>query len=254
MSDRAELLLELKRRVGCCINAAEAKLHTLSKDIWSCPELAYEETKAHDRLVTFFSQEECWTVDSHFKLETAFRATWGAGGRDVVSVCFLCDSLPDIRHACGHNLIAEVGAAAAVGLKAVLEDIQELAAQVQKEKPNENILKAASNTDRNPPAAASDGLAAAGRRYAGTCRERDGDVRHAFSRTLPSRLLCVWCRRNGDDQAQFFTLRTAKTLAMTALNVLLDPELLQKVKQEFTEAKLREDRKLTGEHTEQAAK
>lgn len=131
MSDRAELLLELKRRVGCCINAAEAKLHTLSKDIWSCPELAYEETKAHDRLVTFFSQEECWTVDSHFKLETAFRATWGAGGRDVVSVCFLCDSLPDIRHACGHNLIAEVGAAAAVGLKAVLEDIQELAAQVQ---------------------------------------------------------------------------------------------------------------------------
>ena len=45
----------------------------------------------------------------------------------------------------------------------------------QKEKPNENISEAASNTDRNPPtaAAASDGLAAAGRRYAGTCRERD---------------------------------------------------------------------------------
>lgn len=66
--------------------------------------------------------------------------------------------------------------------------------------------------------------------------------------------ICVGVFDAGDDQAQFFTLRTAKTLAMTALNVLLDPELLQKVKQEFTEAKLREDRKLTGEHTEQAAK
>ena len=45
----------------------------------------------------------------------------------------------------------------------------------QKKKTNENISEAASNTDRNPPAVAavSDGLAAAGRRYAGTCRERD---------------------------------------------------------------------------------
>ena len=134
MSDRAQLLLELKQRVGCCINEAEAKLHALSKDIWSCPELAYEETKAHDRLVAFFSQEEGWTVDSHFKLETAFRATWGAtAGSDVVSVGFLCeyDALPGIGHACGHNLIAEVGAAAAVGLKAVLESTRELPAQVQ---------------------------------------------------------------------------------------------------------------------------
>ena len=129
MSDRAELLLDVKKRVGCCIDEAEAKLHALSKDIWSCPELAYEETKAHDRLVAYFSQEEGWTVDSHFKLETAFRATWGAtAGSDVVSVGFLCeyDALPGIGHACGHNLIAEVGAAAAV-----LENTQEFPAQVQ---------------------------------------------------------------------------------------------------------------------------
>ncbi|KAM8725707.1 LOW QUALITY PROTEIN: peptidase M20 domain-containing protein 2-like [Acanthopagrus schlegelii] len=127
MSDRAELLLDLKKRVGCCIDEAEAKLHALSKDIWSCLELAYEETKAHDRLVAYFSQKEGWTVDSHFKLETAFRATWGATtGSDVVSVGFLCeyDALPGIGHACGHNLIAEVGAAAAV-----LENTQEFHAQ-----------------------------------------------------------------------------------------------------------------------------
>ena len=44
----------------------------------------------------------------------------------------------------------------------------------------------------------------------------------------------------GDDRAQFFTLRAAKALAMTALDVLLRPELLQRVKQEFTEATLKE--------------
>lgn len=136
MCERAELLAELKHRAGCCIDAARAKLHSLSTDLWSCPELAYEETKSHDRLVAFFSQEDGWQVDAHFKLQTAFRATWGAGGGgrvDVVNVGFLCeyDALPGIGHACGHNLIAEVGAAAALGLKEVLEDTQGLPVRVQ---------------------------------------------------------------------------------------------------------------------------
>ncbi|KAG7239165.1 hypothetical protein INR49_029916, partial [Caranx melampygus] len=136
MCDRAELLVELKHRVGCCIDEAKTKLHSLSRDIWSRPELAYEERKAHDRLVEFFSQEEGWKVDSHFKLETAFRAIWRSAGSeqgDVVKVGFLCeyDALPGIGHACGHNLIAEVGAAAALGLKAVLENAQNSLIQVQ---------------------------------------------------------------------------------------------------------------------------
>lgn len=44
----------------------------------------------------------------------------------------------------------------------------------------------------------------------------------------------------GDDKAQFFTLRTAKALAMTALDVLMHPKLLQEVKREFSEARLKE--------------
>lgn len=36
---------------------------------------------------------------------------------------------------------------------------------------------------------------------------------------------------------ELFTVRTDKALAMTALDVLLHSELLQSVKQEFTEAK-----------------
>lgn len=31
------------------------------------------------------------------------------------------DALPDIGHACGHNLIAEIGLAAAIGIKAAME-------------------------------------------------------------------------------------------------------------------------------------
>ncbi|XP_051816926.1 xaa-Arg dipeptidase-like isoform X1 [Acanthochromis polyacanthus] len=136
MSEGAELLLQLKQRLCRSIDEAEAKLHSLSQDIWSCPELAYQENKAHSRLVEFFSQEEGWKVDAHFKLQTAFRACWSTKGseqKDVVSVGFLCeyDALPGIGHACGHNLIAEVGAAAAVGLKAVLENTHKLPVWVE---------------------------------------------------------------------------------------------------------------------------
>lgn len=135
MSDSGELLTALKDRICRSIDEAAAKLHRLSQDIWSCPELAYQETRAHDRLLAFFTHEQGWTVDAHFKLETAFRAVWRTGGDgESVNVGFLCeyDALPEIGHACGHNLIAEVGAAAALCLKAALEGAQEgLPVQVQ---------------------------------------------------------------------------------------------------------------------------
>ncbi|NXM68633.1 P20D2 protein, partial [Serilophus lunatus] len=68
-----------------------------------------------------------WAVRPRYKLGTAFRADWGTAGpgdpRDPLRIAFLCeyDALPGLGHACGHNLIAEVGAAAALALKAALE-------------------------------------------------------------------------------------------------------------------------------------
>ncbi|CAG10477.1 unnamed protein product, partial [Tetraodon nigroviridis] len=117
----------LKDSVQRCVDARKVDLHHLSRDIWSQPELSGKETCAHDRLVRFFSQEQSWTVERHYRLPTAFRASWSpVGGPQVLNVAFLCeyDALPGIGHACGHNLIAEVGAAAALGLKAALEQTE----------------------------------------------------------------------------------------------------------------------------------
>ncbi|XP_048387898.1 peptidase M20 domain-containing protein 2-like [Stegostoma tigrinum] len=44
----------------------------------------------------------------------------------------------------------------------------------------------------------------------------------------------------GSKEAQFYTLRTAKTLAMTALDVVLNPDLLQQMKEDFEKFKLHE--------------
>ncbi|XP_068921228.1 xaa-Arg dipeptidase [Petaurus breviceps papuanus] len=121
----------LKRRAAECIDKAAERLGALSREIWSEPELAYQEYRAHGALTRFFEQEPSatlWTVQPHYKLDTAFRAEWqspdqGSGRPAPLQLGFLCeyDALPGIGHACGHNLIAEVGAAAALGLKGALE-------------------------------------------------------------------------------------------------------------------------------------
>ncbi|KAM7403163.1 hypothetical protein PAMA_003878 [Pampus argenteus] len=134
-----EKLQQMKESLQLYVDTNRDELHTLSRDIWSNPELAGNETHAHNRLVRFFSQEEdqAWTVQSHYKLPTAFRASWGpvggAEGDPVLNVGFLCeyDALPGIGHACGHNLIAEAGAAAGAGLKAALQSQSELPVRVK---------------------------------------------------------------------------------------------------------------------------
>ncbi|XP_061479298.1 xaa-Arg dipeptidase isoform X2 [Rhineura floridana] len=140
----AARLEELKRRAADCIEASSERLGELSRKIWSRPELAYEERQAHGAMTRFFTscpsppEEEVWLVQRSYKLETAFRADWQwdgyaaeAGQRKkppppLLRLGFLCeyDALPGIGHACGHNLIAEVGAAAALGLKGALESLR----------------------------------------------------------------------------------------------------------------------------------
>ncbi|XP_063078701.1 peptidase M20 domain-containing protein 2-like [Engraulis encrasicolus] len=115
--------------LGNKIDEARESFWQVSKDIWNCPELAYEEKKAHDTLVRFFSEDNSWAVDGHYKLDTAFRASWerrgsSSEGREI-QIGFLCeyDALPGMGHGCGHNLIAEVGVAAGTGLKRLLETL-----------------------------------------------------------------------------------------------------------------------------------
>lgn len=43
----------------------------------------------------------------------------------------------------------------------------------------------------------------------------------------------------GSEKAQLFTLRTAKALAMTAVDVVCNPDLLAQVREDFSLAKLK---------------
>jgi metal-dependent amidase/aminoacylase/carboxypeptidase family protein len=49
-------------------------------------------------------------------LTTAFTATYGAGEL-VIGLCAEYDALPEVGHACGHNIIAAASAGAALALR-----------------------------------------------------------------------------------------------------------------------------------------
>lgn len=96
--------------VACnCIDQLHQPLCELSQQIWQKPELKFEEHFAHDLLAGFLA-DKGFTVMRKFHLETAFRAVFsrGMGGPNVAVMCEY-DALPEIGHACGHNLIAMVG-------------------------------------------------------------------------------------------------------------------------------------------------
>ncbi|KAH7972335.1 hypothetical protein HPB52_011129 [Rhipicephalus sanguineus] len=109
---------DLKEFVHSVVEANSQDLWELSRFVWEHPELAFSEVQCHDWL-TDFLERRGFTVTRRYLLDTAFRAEFDApGGQEGPCVVLLCeyDALPDIGHACGHNLIAEssVGAALAV--------------------------------------------------------------------------------------------------------------------------------------------
>lgn len=96
------------------------ELQLLSEEIWNHPELNFEEHTAH-RLLTDYLEGKGFAVERGYAgVATAFRARFGAGKPNVCVICEY-DALPEIGHACGHNLIAEAGVAAGLGAKAWLE-------------------------------------------------------------------------------------------------------------------------------------
>ena len=119
----------LKKLSSSVIDENAEELRKIGEEIWSCPELNYEEYKAHELLTNFLEKKGFSVERSYAGIETAFRASLPESPENrptstrEPNVCVICeyDALPEIGHACGHNLIAEAGLAAGLGLKAAFE-------------------------------------------------------------------------------------------------------------------------------------
>lgn len=99
-------------------------LNVVSQEIWRNPELGFKEFHAHTFLTNALSKYG-FKVEKHYILNTAFKAEYTSKREEssgpTVAILLEYDALPDIGHACGHNLISECGLAAAIAVKEVMQ-------------------------------------------------------------------------------------------------------------------------------------
>lgn len=99
-------------------DSISADLVELSHKIHANPELAFQEYNAA-KWTAHMLESQGYSVSRNVaNMETAFVATIGRGDLHV-AICAEYDALPDIGHACGHNIIA----AAAIGAGLLLAPI-----------------------------------------------------------------------------------------------------------------------------------
>jgi len=111
-----------KDRALSAITAAQTTLKELSERLHADPELSFEEHRSA-RLVATVLREAGFHVDEGVvDLPTAFVASYGSGDL-TIAVIAEYDALPDVGHACGHNLIAASAVGAGIGLREVADEL-----------------------------------------------------------------------------------------------------------------------------------
>lgn len=110
-------LPDLATDLNARVDARAAELIALSHDIHDHPELGFAEHHASKRLVGALTEAGFTTTTGVADLATAFRAerVFGSGGPTIAIFCEF-DALPEIGHACGHNIIATAGLGAALAV------------------------------------------------------------------------------------------------------------------------------------------
>jgi amidohydrolase len=112
----------LKSRVGEVVETLAPALSTVAREIHANPELGFAEFKAAALLCDTLEHHGIHVSRHAYGLETSFVAEIGRSG-PCVAVISEYDALPEVGHACGHNIIAAAGLGAALALAALDENL-----------------------------------------------------------------------------------------------------------------------------------
>jgi amidohydrolase len=104
--------------VEAAVRRRSGDLVELSHSIHAEPELAFDEHRSCAKTKALVAERGFEITAAPAGLDTAFRAVFGAGSL-VVGICAEYDALPELGHACGHNIIA----ASAVGTALAMADV-----------------------------------------------------------------------------------------------------------------------------------
>ena len=115
---------DLRSRVIARIDQERQSLIELSLALHGDPEIAYQEHRASGRIASYLAARGFEVERPYQDLATSYRGNAaGKSSGPTVAILAEYDALPDIGHACGHNLIAMIGTAAAIGAREVLGEL-----------------------------------------------------------------------------------------------------------------------------------
>ena len=103
-------------------DGARDELLAISRRIHANPELGFEEERASAWLCDALDDAGFAVEKGICDLPTAFRARAGSGPLHI-GICAEYDALPDIGHACGHNIIAASALGAALAAAKVADEV-----------------------------------------------------------------------------------------------------------------------------------
>lgn len=109
-------------RAAAAVAAHAVELHALSHSLHAEPEVAFAEHRSAAKLTESLSQHGFDVRRGIANLPTAFDATFGSGEL-VIGLCAEYDALPEIGHACGHNVIAAAALGAGFALAEVADEL-----------------------------------------------------------------------------------------------------------------------------------
>ena len=111
-----------KNRFKTNLDNIHKKLTEVSDWMYDNPELGFEEFKTSKYLVEFIKSFDHDVTFPTGKLDTAFEITFGTEGPLTV-LCVEYDALPEIGHACGHNIIATASIGAGLAIANLVEEL-----------------------------------------------------------------------------------------------------------------------------------
>ncbi|GAA1354339.1 M20 family metallopeptidase [Saccharothrix algeriensis] len=113
---------DFKMRTRSAVERYSAALVGLSRSIHAEPEQAFAEHRSAAKVADLLAAEGFAVQRGVADLETAFTASYGSGDL-VLGLCAEYDALPEVGHACGHNVIAAASAGAALALRDLADDL-----------------------------------------------------------------------------------------------------------------------------------
>jgi amidohydrolase len=113
--------MDAKAAARTVVDAARDDLVALSHRIHAHPEIKWEEERSSAWVAGALADRGFAVETGICELPTAFAARSGSGPLHV-AICAEYDALPEIGHACGHNVIAATAVGAALALAEVADE------------------------------------------------------------------------------------------------------------------------------------